>query len=164
MSTTIRQANDTSGVAGPCYESRALGRESRVLTRDQQLTTRDQCPVLGIREKCFWVAKSWLALGLRWSGGFRYVCLCRFGGDSETATSLKGPFGKLSGFGWGTHLGTTLERERQTCKRVCPSRETFGSSGRTAQVWSTPSGVDRVVPSGTANSRERETLPGNREC
>lgn len=72
-----------------------------------RLATRG--PLLVVREILVRVAKSGLGLSLHLGWGGRYVLVCRFGGNSETASSQKGPFGKLSGFGRDNHFGGLLK-------------------------------------------------------
>ena len=57
----------------------------------------------------FRVAKSRFVPGLRWAGTADKFPFCRFGGDPETASSRKGPFGKPSGFGRDNHFGGLLK-------------------------------------------------------
>ena len=103
----------------------------------------------GVREFCVWVAKSCLGLGLRWVGVGGYVLVCRFGGNSDTASSQKGPFGKLSGFG-RDNASVRLPKGRGILSKGCPSRETFGSFGRPAEV--------RFLLREGSFSRKREVL------
>ena len=86
--------------------------------------------------------------GLAVVGVGGYVSCCRFGGDSGAAPFRKGPFGKLSGFGWNIHLRWTPARERQSVRVVRPG----GLSGRSG------------VPTGVLVSSSEETgFPGNGE-